>query len=126
MAEWTEGRGGGAGVRVLIGWIDGSTFYPTDAGKPPIHQDPQLHLPDQQNIRELFTDFLDAIEARRRPIADIEEGHLSTNMALLGMLSLKLGRSIEWDGDKYNCVGDPEATKLLGRKYRRPWAYPQG
>ncbi|HXE53488.1 MAG TPA: Gfo/Idh/MocA family oxidoreductase [Tepidisphaeraceae bacterium] len=108
------------------GWIDGSTFYPTDPNKPPVHQDPVLHLPDQQNIRELFADFLDAIQNHRRPIADIEEGHLSTNMALLGMLSLKLGRSIEWDGDKYVCVGDPEATRMLSRKYRSPWVYPQG
>ena len=57
-------------------------------------------------------------------MADIEEGHLSTNMALLGMLSLKTGRSIEWDAGKYQCVGDAEATKLLSRTYRKPWVYP--
>jgi predicted dehydrogenase len=106
------------------GWIDGSTFYPVDPNQPTVHEDPRLHLPDQQNIRELFADFLQAIETRGRPIADIEEGHLSTNMALLGMLSLKTGRSIEWDAGKYQCVGDPEATKLLSRTYRKPWVYP--
>ena len=36
-----------------------------------------------------------------------------TNVALLGMLSLKLGRSIEWDGAKEQCVRDAEANKLL-------------
>ena len=107
------------------GWLDGSTFYPVDARKPPVHWDPQLHMPDQQNIRELWADFLNAIETKRRPIADIEQGHLSTNMALLGMLSLKLGRSIHWDGDKYECVSDAEATRLLERVYRRPWVYPK-
>ena len=81
-------------------------------------------MPDQQNIRELFADFLDAIDHKRKPIADIEEGHLSTNMALLGMLSQKLGRSITWDAVRYECVGDAEATSLLKRPYRKPWVYP--
>ena len=31
-------------------------------------------------------------------------------MSLLAMLSLKLGRSIEWDGDKETIVGDADAT----------------
>ena len=45
-------------------------------------------------------------------------------MSLLGMLSLKLGRSVEWDGEKETIVGDPEANKLLRRPYRAPWRYP--
>jgi hypothetical protein len=77
------------------------------------HQDPQLNQPDNQNIKELFADFLDAIKNKRRPKCDIEVAHRSTNMSLLGMLALKLGRSIEWDGDKETIVGDPEADKLL-------------
>jgi hypothetical protein len=45
-------------------------------------------------------------------------------MSLLGMLSLKLGRSVEWNGEKEIIAGDPEANKLLSRKYRKPWFYP--
>jgi hypothetical protein len=41
------------------------------------------------------------------------------------MLSLKLGRSVRWDGEKEVIVGDAEANKLLRRKYRKPWVYPQ-
>ncbi|MCX7826549.1 MAG: gfo/Idh/MocA family oxidoreductase, partial [Verrucomicrobiae bacterium] len=48
-----------------------------------------------------------------------------TAMALLGMLSLKLGRSIQWDGAKERAVGDDEANKLLSRPYRAPWVYPE-
>jgi len=46
-------------------------------------------------------------------------------MSLLGMLSLKLGRSIQWDGQKETILGDPEACKLLRRQYRAPWTYPE-
>jgi len=41
---------------------------------------------------------------------------------LLGMLSMKLGRSVEWDGSKI--LNDPDANKLLGRAYRGEWQYP--
>ena len=108
-----------------MGWLDGWTFYPSDTKKPTLHENPQLHEPDQQNIRELWADFIDSLRAGRRPINDIESGHRSTTMSLLGMLSLKLGRSIEWDGEKERIVGDHEATKLLSRVYRAPWHYPK-
>lgn len=105
-----------------MGWNDGWTFYPTD-GKP-IHQKAQLNEPDGQNIKQLWTDFLDSIKTNRRPVCDIEEIHRSTNCALLGMISLKVGRSIEWDGNKELILGDPEANKLLCRDYRGEWKYP--
>jgi predicted dehydrogenase len=108
-----------------MGWLDGWTFYPAKKGAPVLHQDPRLGQPDDQNIAELFNDFLDAIKTGRRPVCDIELGHLSTNVALLGMISLKLGRSIKWDGEKERIIGDEEANKLLSRPYRAPWKYPQ-
>jgi predicted dehydrogenase len=109
-----------------LGWQDGWTFYPVNRETPTIHVDPQLHKPDGQNIPELWADFLEAIETGRRPVCDIEVLHRSTNMSLLGMLSLKLGRSIEWDGESELVVGDREANRLLRRDYRPPWQYPTG
>lgn len=107
-----------------MGWLDGWTFYPSSKSGKIVHEDPKLNEPDQQNIRELFADLLDAIEAKRRPVSDIEIGHRSTNMSLLGMLALKLGRSVAWDGEKERVVGDEAANKLLRREYRSPWVYP--
>ena len=107
-----------------MGWHDGWKFYPTDARQPVIEGKPDLHAPDEQNIRELWADFLDAIRTGRRPVSDIEEVHRSTNLSLLGMLALKLGRSVAWDGQREEAVGDPEANALLSRKYREPWVYP--
>jgi predicted dehydrogenase len=108
-----------------MGWLDGWSFYPADPRKPARHEKPQLNKPDDQNIRELWDDFLEAIKTGRRPICDIEVGHRSTNMALLGVLSMKLGRSVQWDGEKELIVGDAEANKLLSRPYRKPWVYPK-
>jgi predicted dehydrogenase len=107
-----------------MGWIDGWTFYPADPKKAAIHVPAQLHEPDQQNIRELFADFLDAIATGRRPVCDIEIGHRSSTISLLGMLAVKLGRSVQWDREKQTVIGDPEAAALQRRVYRSGYTYP--
>jgi predicted dehydrogenase len=107
-----------------MGWLDGWTFYPSNKNKAIVHEGPKLHEPDQQNIPELWADFMQSIAAGRRPVCDIEIGQRSTNMSLLGMLSWKLGRSIDWDGEKQLIINDAEANALLQRKYRGEWVYP--
>jgi predicted dehydrogenase len=107
-----------------IGWQQGAVFYPVGGGKEPLRFPPSLNKPDEQNIKELWADFLQAIKSGNRPVSDIEEGYYSTNVSLLAMLSLKLGRGIQWDGEKEIIVGDAEANKLLQREYRGEWRYP--
>ncbi len=107
-----------------MGWQKGWTFYPVNEKERIMHENPQLHDPDSQNIKELWADFLTAIKTGSKPVSDIAEIHLSTNMALLGMLSYKLGRSVEWDGEKGLVIGDDAANKLLRREYRKGWEYP--
>ena len=110
-----------------LGWIDGWSYFKNGNanGKPEIHVEPSLHEPDQQNIPELWTNFIESIETGKRPMCDIELGNRSTQMSLLGMMSLKLGRSVQWDREKQTPIGDPEATALMKREYRKPWVYPE-
>jgi predicted dehydrogenase len=107
-----------------MGWLDGWTFYPSDTKKPIIHEAPQLNKPDDQNIKQLWGNFISSLESKQLPVADIEIGHRSTTMSLLGMLSHKVGRSIEWDGKNQMVVNDDEANKFLQRAYRGSWEYP--
>jgi predicted dehydrogenase len=108
-----------------MGWQDGWTFYPSDKNKQIIHENPKLDKPDDQNIAGLWADFMQSIASNKRSVCDIEIGHRSTNMSLLGMLSWKLGRSVAWDGEKQLIINDAEANQLLQRKYRGDWQYPQ-
>ncbi len=107
-----------------MGWRDGWTFYPSDSKKPVVHQDAQHKQPDGHSIDLLWADFIAAIESGKRPTCDVQIGHDATNMSLLGMLSMKLGRSIQWDGDKEQVIGDEQANALLKRPYRGSWKYP--
>lgn len=107
-----------------LGWLDGWTFYPSSKNKNTIHEDPVLHTNDKHNIRELWRNFMDSVEKKQIPVCDIAIGHRSTNMSLLGMLSYKAGKSIEWNPEKEIIIGDPESSGLLAREYRQPWKYP--
>jgi predicted dehydrogenase len=69
-------------------------------------------------------DFLAAIEKGGRPVADIEEGHISTASCILANLSMQIGRPIVYDPKKREIVGDAEANALLQRPYRQPWVHP--
>lgn len=107
-----------------MGWRDGWTFYPADANQSVVHQDAQHQEPDGHSIDLLWADFIASIESGRRPTCDVQIGHEATNLSLLGMLSLKLGRSIAWDGQREQIIGDEAANQLLRREYRGPWQYP--
>jgi predicted dehydrogenase len=75
-------------------------------------------------VRGHMKDFLAAIASRGKPVADIEQGYMSTTACILANLSLQLGRSLQWDHAKGMVVGDAEANKLLRRPYRSPWVHP--
>lgn len=107
-----------------IGWRDGWTFYPSTKSGKAEHQDSQLQEPDGHNLTLLWADFMEAIDQRRKPVGTIEIAHRSSVLPLLGMISWRIGRSIEWDGATETIKGDPEANKLLARPYREPWVYP--
>jgi len=123
------------------GTLKGSTmqydFIPQGEGKK-IHKDvvfekekypedlkePKIELNAAPATRLHMLDFLKAIENKSRPVADIEEGHISTASCILANISMKIGRPVAYDPKTRQIVGDPEATALLQREYRQPWMHP--
>ena len=76
-------------------------------------------------IRRQMRDLLACRETRKRPVADIEEGYISTTACILANLAMKLGRTLEWDHERGRVVGDEQANALLRRPYRAPWVHPE-
>ncbi|MEO8470544.1 MAG: Gfo/Idh/MocA family oxidoreductase [Chryseolinea sp.] len=124
------------------GTLKGSTmrydFIPHDEKAAKIHKDvvyekekyPEdlkedaIELNAAPATRLHMLDFLAAIDKGSRPVADIEEGHISTACCILANLSMKTGRPIVYDPVKHEVVGDQEANALLKRPYRQPWIHP--
>jgi predicted dehydrogenase len=76
-------------------------------------------------IRGHMQDLLTNIDSRGKPVADIEQGHISTTSCILANLSMDLGRSLAFDPKTHTIPGDEEATKRLRRPYRAPWVHPE-
>jgi predicted dehydrogenase len=74
--------------------------------------------------RQHVLDFMNARTQRSRPIADIEEGHISSACCGLANLSQELGRPLTYEPKTRTISGDTEATRRLARAYRAPWVHP--
>lgn len=74
--------------------------------------------------RRHMLDFLAAIESRGKPVADIEQGHISSACCILANQAMLIGRSISYDPQTRMVPGDNQATALLKRAYRGPWKHP--
>ena len=80
--------------------------------------------PEQINLYNSpnhYTDWLDAIRKRTKPICDIEIGASSVTVCHLGNIAYKLQRPLKWDPKREVFIGDEEANRLLSRSMRSPW-----
>ncbi|MBM3964820.1 MAG: Gfo/Idh/MocA family oxidoreductase, partial [Planctomycetes bacterium] len=119
--------------------VMGYDFMPRGGDAQPIHKDVTYELdqyPEDKTEKDLekhvapairvhMLDFLKAITERGKPVADIEQGHISTAACILANMSMQLGRSLRYDPAKSIVVGDEQATSMLRRPYRAPWAHPE-
>jgi hypothetical protein len=65
--------------------------------------------------------FIECVRSRSKPAGDVETGHRSTTVPLLGNVAYDVGRKLRWDPAREEVVGDSQATSRLGRQARRPW-----
>jgi predicted dehydrogenase len=68
-----------------------------------------------------YQNFLDAVRSRRLTITPAEVAHRSASVGHLCLIAIQTGRKIRWDPRTEQIVGDPDASRLLGRAYREPW-----
>ncbi len=74
--------------------------------------------------RRHMLNFLSSIQDGTKPVADIEEGHISTTSCILANLALIADRPLIYDPISKTIVNDSESTALLKRPYRGDWKHP--
>ncbi len=118
--------------------VNGYDFIPSGKDQTPVHEDVTFELdqfPEDRTEKDLerhvapairahMKNFLESIESRRPPVADIEQGYISATSCILANLSMQVGRSLAWDHTKGQVINDAEANRLLKRPYRGPWVHP--
>ncbi|MDX2180641.1 MAG: Gfo/Idh/MocA family oxidoreductase [Bryobacteraceae bacterium] len=65
--------------------------YPEDK----VEKDLEKHVAPA--IRHHMLNFLEAIDNRSKPVADIEQGYISSAACILANLAMRTGRTVDWD-----------------------------
>ncbi len=118
--------------------VNSFDFTPQGGNEKPLHGDALFEYdeyPEDKTEKDLerhvasairghMRDLLACIETRAMPVADIEQGHISTASCILANHALKLGRTLTWDSAGGKVTGDDQANGLLARPYRAPWIHP--
>jgi hypothetical protein len=67
------------------------------------------------------TDFVEAVKERKTFALNEQNGHRSCNLVNMGLIALKLGRSLRFDPVKQEFLGDEAANRLIDQPMRAPW-----
>ncbi len=97
------------------------SIFPEDSDVPSVHVEAKdrgemhMDIPHKKN-------WIQCIRDRKKPNSDAEDGHRSSIYGHLANISYRVGRRIRWDSKTETIPGDSEASSLLTRVYREPWA----
>lgn len=77
-------------------------------------------IPDPE---EQITVFSDSVRTRQKFALNEENGHRSATVVNMGIIALRLGRTLEFDPVKQEFINDEEANRLIDQPMRTSWAY---
>ena len=77
------------------------------------------HLPPVAKRHQF--DWLECVRSGARPVADVEIGHRTNSVCILGNLGYQLKRDLRWDPVAEVFIGDDEANRLISQPDRSPW-----
>jgi predicted dehydrogenase len=69
--------------------------------------------------------FVDCVKLRRQPPVDLEQSHQATVCCHLGNIAYHTRRTIRWDGQSEQILGDDEAAAMLSRLRRPGYELPE-
>ena len=63
--------------------------------------------------------FFECVKDRQQPISDVYTHHRAMTTCHLANIAIRLGRKLNWDPDKQEIVGDPDAQQWQSREQRK-------
>ncbi|MDB6052988.1 MAG: putative dehydrogenase [Verrucomicrobiales bacterium] len=110
---------GNKGMLSCPGWGGRSKLFPASRDKAYQRPPPSL-VRSKGHHRE----WLDGCKGGPSPSANFEYGAALTEIGLLGLVAMRVGKRLEWDSENMKCPNAPEADKYLKEKYRAGWEIP--
>jgi predicted dehydrogenase len=88
--------------------------------KNPVPESKLVELRKGKRIDGHMGNFFECVRDRAVPVADVWTHHRALTTCHLANIAMRLGnRTLTWDAEKEEIVGDPEANKWLGRPQRK-------
>jgi predicted dehydrogenase len=111
---------------VLFVGSEGTLFCAGAGGRPkflPSSRAGSLKLPEPSipRVQSHARDWIEAIQGKRPAGSNFDYGAKLTELALLGALSLRLGKAVEWDATSMTVKNAPEAAAIVRENYRDGW-----
>jgi hypothetical protein len=66
-------------------------------------------------------EWLDACRGKGKSFSDFDIGGKLTEIGLAGVVGIRAGKSLEWDGEKMEATNAPEAARFVHTEYRTKW-----
>lgn len=108
----------GQGTPVHVAALEEREEYPEDLE----HKETEIFAAPA--TRAHMKNFLAARREGKRPVSDIEQGHISSAVCIMANLSMELGRGLQLNTDDGSVIDDDDATARLARPYRGDWQHP--
>ena len=101
------------------GWIEVGDSGLMEAHPASLLEDRKFRggYPADGQVRE----FLNCVKSRQLPISNADVAHHSMTACHCANIAVRLGRTVKWDPDKEEFVGDEEANRFRSRAVRQPW-----
>ena len=107
---------GDKGMLTCPGWAGRPTLLP--GARDAEYKRPAATLPRSKGHHR---DWLDACKGGKPSSANFEYGAALTEVGLLGLVAMRLGKKMYWDAKAMKATNAPEADKFLKETYRSGW-----
>jgi predicted dehydrogenase len=72
-------------------------------------------------VRSHEQEWIDACRGKGQTFSPFEIGGKLTEIGLAGIVAIRTGKTLEWDGDKMQARNAPEAARFIHSQYRTRW-----
>lgn len=110
----------GEGAQENVPYIEGpkGKLYPGFRSDIPNLEKKLAAFPDP---KPQVTDFVEAVKERKKFALNEENGHRSCTLVNMGLAALHLGRSLNFDPQKQEFIGDEGANRHINQPMRSEW-----
>ena len=87
-----------------------------------LHHDATKDIPHSlPRTRDHGQEWLDACRGEGETFSDFDIGGKLTEIGLAGVVGLRAGQTLDWDGDKMKATNLPQADRFIHTPYRTKW-----